>query len=71
MRRRNWRQNGSLTGSQRLGFRPDDRAATMAIAQRALDSTAMIAEIDRLADAGPIVARPIPGLASRGLLDGL
>jgi hypothetical protein len=33
-----------------LAFRPDDRAATMAIARQALGSAALIAEIDRLAD---------------------
>ena len=35
----------------------------MAVAQRALDSTALLAEIDRLADAGAIVAGPVPGRA--------
>ena len=33
-----------------MAFRPDDRASTLAIARQALESTAMVAEIDRLAD---------------------
>ncbi len=32
-----------------LAFRPEDRAATVAAAQRALDSTALLGEVDRLA----------------------